>query len=187
MADLRGYELLLSGSTTMITETCYRCGVVFAMTKDYRDNRLRKRDSFHCPNGHSQAYTGKTAEKKLEESRARELALQDQLSASIRDNEAIKAALLRDRGRFAAGVCPCCSRSFDNVRRHMVTKHPDYDVTRVGARSTPVFRCSCGNKFDTFAGLRIHQGHSRINDGSDWSWDKPDQRRWRAHLTEVKL
>ena len=28
--------------------------------------------------------------------------------------------------RVAAGVCPCCQRSFINLRRHMTTQHADY-------------------------------------------------------------
>lgn len=184
MADLRGYTLLLSGKTTMVTETCYSCGVLFAMTEDYRDHKLRDRTRFHCPNGHGQSYIGKTAETKLKESEARELALKDQLSAAIREGEATRAALLRDRARFAAGACPCCNRSFDNVRRHMAAQHPDYDVTRIKQKVPKVFGCSCGSRFTTFRGLRVHQGHSRKTSGR-WQWDLPDQDRWYSHLTVV--
>lgn len=28
----------------------------------------------------------------------------------------------------ACGVCPCCNRSFTNVRRHMTSQHPDYTI-----------------------------------------------------------
>jgi hypothetical protein len=85
MTDLRGYRLALTGRTTIITETCYSCGVLFGMAEDLRDNRLRDRRSFYCPNGHGQSYTGKTPETKLKEAEARELALRDQLSAAIRE------------------------------------------------------------------------------------------------------
>ena len=27
---------------------------------------------------------------------------------------------------MANGVCPCCNRSFENLRNHMHTQHPDY-------------------------------------------------------------
>lgn len=32
----------------------------------------------------------------------------------------------RLRRRTAAGVCPCCNRSFVQLARHMKTKHPDH-------------------------------------------------------------
>lgn len=30
------------------------------------------------------------------------------------------------RNRAAAGVCPCCNRTFEQLGRHMTTKHPEY-------------------------------------------------------------
>jgi hypothetical protein len=30
------------------------------------------------------------------------------------------------RKRIKNGVCPCCTRSFTNLRRHLQTKHPEY-------------------------------------------------------------
>lgn len=176
MTNLRNYRLTLTGSATLITETCYSCGVLFAMTEDFRAHRLRTRDDFYCPNGHSQRYVGPTAEEKLKEAEARELALQDQLDASVRDAETTRQALLRDRERFANGVCPCCNRSFDNVRRHMATKHPEYDVAEVVKPLT--FGCSCGRKFETLRGLRVHQGWQRPE-----NWTSPSLPDWRRHLT----
>lgn len=32
----------------------------------------------------------------------------------------------RLKNRIAAGVCPCCNRSFQNVARHMAGQHPDF-------------------------------------------------------------
>lgn len=177
----RGHVLTLNVGERLVTETCYSCGVLFAMAEDYRDHRLKDGKNFHCPSGHSQAYVqGKTDEQKLREASARETALKDQLSAAIRDAETTRAALIRDRHRFANGVCPCCNRSFDNVRRHMTTKHPDYDVTQVKQPAHRKFTCSCGRAFTTPRGLAIHQGHRR-SDG----WDKPSASPYYAHLTKV--
>jgi hypothetical protein len=159
---------------------CAACGVVFAMTVELENRRRKDRDSFYCPNGHGMHFTGKTDEQKLREAEAREVALQDQLRASIAEGEATRAVLLRDRSRIANGVCPCCNRSFENVRRHISTKHPDYDVTRV--RPAPKkFKCGCGASFDTYRGLRVHQGWARR--GRDWT--APGLSSWQSHLTEV--
>src|ERR1044071_1302400 len=51
---------------------------------------------------------------KLRDAEARETALRDQLEAAAREAETVRAVLLRDRHRFANGVCPCCNRSFDH-------------------------------------------------------------------------
>lgn len=32
----------------------------------------------------------------------------------------------RTRNRIAAGVCPCCNRTFQNLADHMRTLHADY-------------------------------------------------------------
>lgn len=157
---------------------CYAdCGISFALTTA-EDHRLQQtREWFYCPHGHRQHYTGKSDAEKLKAAQAREVALNDQLRAAVRDAEESRSLMMRDRHRFANGICPCCRRTFDNVRRHMATQHPDYDVAQV-AHKAVTLRCSCGREFDTYRGLRTHQGWSR-QDG----WDKPDAPSWRAHLT----
>ena len=50
------------------TVECCSCGVMFAMPQVLNESRLKDKNAFFCPNGHSQVYTGKTqAEKKVEE------------------------------------------------------------------------------------------------------------------------
>ncbi len=175
----RGRVLSLTIGERLVTETCYSCGVLFAMVEDFYDHRQQDRKSFYCPNGHSQAYlSGKTDAQKLEDAHARELALRDQAGAAIRDAEQLRVALLRDRERFANGVCPCCNRSFVAVARHIKDQHPDYDVSEV-RQGADRFECSCGGSFETLRGLRIHQGRLRRGD-----WDRPGNEPWMAHLTE---
>lgn len=176
-------------TTEFVTVTCCYdgCGVQFAFTRAYYE--LVRNDPkrwWFCPNGHTQHYTAEATDAhKLERAKARETALTDQLNAAVYEAERVRGALLRDRQRLANGVCPCCNRSFENVRRHMTTKHPDYDATRVAQPGMVRFPCSCGRSFDTLRGLRTHQGHSRA-DGwekraqSDYSWERRS-----AHLTEV--
>jgi len=40
-----------------------------------------------------------------------------------------KGVTTRIKNRVANGVCPCCKRSFTDLRRHMETKHPKYAET----------------------------------------------------------
>lgn len=165
------------------TVACCRqgCGVVFAFPTDLYERLTNTGETFHCPFGHQQHFTDSASDAaKLRAAQARETALRDQLTAAVHDAENTRVALLRDRQRFANGVCPCCNRSFENVARHMRGEHPDYDITKVKQSALPLFPCSCGRKFESLRGLRIHQGASR-RDG----WDKPTASRWAAHLTVV--
>lgn len=177
VVSTRGRILTLGVGERLVTETCYACGVLFAMVEDFYDHRLQDKKNFYCPNGHGQAYIhGKSDAQKLRDAEAREVALRDQLDASIRDTEAARSALLRDRSRIAKGVCPCCNRSFENVRRHMESKHPDYAAPKPASRIK--YECGCGRRFESYAGLRIHQGRSRSKD-----WAKPGVSVFRSHLT----
>lgn len=163
---------------SLFISDCGACGVVFGITEDMENRRRQDKKAFYCPNGHSLSFKGKSDTEKLKDVQARELALRDQLSASIREGELTRQALLRDRQRFLNGVCVCCNRSFENVRRHMTSQHPDFDVDKVATGQK--FPCSCGSSFTSLKGLRIHQGRSR-RDG----WDTPSASKWSAHLTRV--
>jgi hypothetical protein len=162
------------------------CGVVFGIPKDLEARRREDGKAFYCPNGHSLYFSDRERNKeKIRRLEATEIALKDQLAAAVREAEQVRQALLRDRHRFANGVCPCCNRSFENVRRHMSTQHPDYDATQLARAAAVRFRCSCGREFTTLRGLRTHQGHVRPDDwavrgqkGDFWS-------RRSAHLTET--
>lgn len=111
---------------------CASCGVFFG------SHVLRKRRQdhhpFYCPNGHSQHFPQENTEeflrRKLAESDAR-LADRDRSIAwerSQRETEAQRAReaekkLKRIKTRVAAGVCPECNRTFQQLARHMACKH----------------------------------------------------------------
>lgn len=180
MTVYRGTEVIVE--FTPMTCPIAGCGVTYALDEAFRALRRRDKGTWYCPNGHSLWYGDAIAndQQKLRDAKAREVALRDQLEAAARDAEAARAALLRDRQRFVNGVCPCCNRSFDNVRRHMASKHPDYDAMKVQQPAAARFRCSCGRSFESLRGLRIHQGWQR-----DERWFEPSAPAWRAHLTRV--
>lgn len=163
-----------------VVETCCSCGAAFAMTADMHARRLGDRRNFYCPSGHQQHYVGTSDAQKLEDERARNVHLRDQLQASVEDAERVRFALMRDRHRFANGVCPCCNRYFGNVRRHMAGQHPDYDVSKIDASSAVKYSCSCGRAFASPHGLRVHQGRAR---STNWA---TEARAWHGgHLTVV--
>ena len=138
MADVLTY------TGKLVVEECCACFIKFAMPADLMAQlRNNTRAYFHCPLGHSQHYTmNETAElrRKLKDAQRRadqaerqardaetsRKAAVDQAQAAEYRRRAAKGQLTRTRNRIAAGVCPCCRRSFRNLADHMTTKHPDY-------------------------------------------------------------
>ena len=67
-------NILWKIQTTMVTETCFKCGVLFGMEEGYQNQKRRDGTSFHCPNGHGQIYTDSDKKKiKRAEVRIRDL------------------------------------------------------------------------------------------------------------------
>ena len=46
----------------MVLIECCECGINFAVSKDFNYNLHKNKQSFCCPNGHSQSYRESTAE-----------------------------------------------------------------------------------------------------------------------------
>ena len=47
-----------------------------------------------------------------------------------RSIRARKGVATRLRNRIARGQCPCCSESFKNLKLHMKSKHPKWDIEK---------------------------------------------------------
>lgn len=94
--------------------------------------------SFWCPYGHQQHFRqGETDEQKLQREvnilRQREARLEEekrQLETDLATEHTAKvkavASLKRHKIRAAAGTCPCCKRTFNDMARHMKSKHPQF-------------------------------------------------------------
>ncbi len=117
-----------------VTQTCIKCGIAFAMPIEFDAKRREDRKTFYCPNGHPQAYCGETEAhrlaKQLEASQRRNVELEEsrararkETEAAMRQTAAQKANVTKLKKRAEAGVCAHCNRTFDNVARHMKTKH----------------------------------------------------------------
>jgi len=118
-----------------IVETCCNCGVSFCMTEDLKKQRLGDGQSFYCPNGHSQHYTNSNATKikrlreELERERQKIAMLRSTNETTERRRRAAQGVATKRKKkleRVANGVCPCCSRSFQNLARHMSHQHPEF-------------------------------------------------------------
>lgn len=160
---------------TLVVVTCW-CGCQHAIPSGLNDwINNSPSNAVHCPLGHKWVRQRDSDARKLEAATARNRHLEDQLLAAGEEAERVRVALVRDRHRFANGVCPCCNRSFEALRRHIATQHPDYDPAHL---DEAMYGCTCGRSFDTPRGLRIHQGRVR---GPGWAL--PTASRWSAHLT----
>ncbi len=127
-------------TTRFVREECNSCGVQFAVTEEYQKKRLEVRgpnNPFYCPNGHKIWYIGKS-DADVQRERAENLATQlkaadDRVRAQREAREraerlaaAARGQVTKIKNRVGRGVCPCCNRSFDNLHRHMTSKHPTF-------------------------------------------------------------
>jgi hypothetical protein len=128
----------LTITNNLIVTDCAACGVVFAITEEFRASRQKDGKTFYCPNGHTLHYSESEAErlrKKLERTE-QQLAWQRDMreganrraDAAERKLRATKGVVTKMKKRAAAGICPCCNRHFVQLERHMANKHPDYAV-----------------------------------------------------------
>lgn len=116
-----------------VTELCSYCGMPFALTSDYRERRIQDHRTFYCPDGHPQGYTGENDKERIARlQREVELERRSRENAEMaremeqQQRKAAERELKRTKKRAANGVCPCCSRSFVQLQRHMASKHPEY-------------------------------------------------------------
>jgi hypothetical protein len=134
--------------TGELTVTTCWCGIRHAVPKEMYDSALRSHnngeryESIYCPVGHQWRFSGTTRSQQLEAELVRERnrtaaerAKHDQTKAELRATErrraAAKGQLTKTKNRIAAGVCPCCNRTFQNLARHMGNQHPEFAVEQV--------------------------------------------------------
>lgn len=114
--------------------TCGTCGVIHAIPVSIYENCLNEGGFWHCPNGHSRGWGKGTLQSQLDKEKQRrqwaeeaEADRRADIAALNKQLSAQKAATTKAKKRHAAAVCPCCNRSFVQLRRHMKSQHPDYD------------------------------------------------------------
>lgn len=122
--------------TTFVAIRCWRCDVVYGMSDTLHASRTKDGETFFCPNGHQASYheteamklrrerdrlTQRLAEKDDEIKRQREMR-----EGTERRLSAAKGQVTKIKNRVGNGVCPCCNRTFENLQRHMSSKHPTF-------------------------------------------------------------
>ena len=126
-------QSIITSVETFQVEHCCNCGMAFAMTQDFQDRRRSDREGFFCPAGHRQYYVGKSDKQKIAELEQRVKGayeysdtLQKDIDHKVNQIRAHKGARTKLKKRIAAGVCPCCNRTFVNLGKHMKGQHPSY-------------------------------------------------------------
>lgn len=132
-------KVFLMNGISMVTETCPRCQTVHAFEEAIYKVAKARSGSAHvyCPNGHSWVYPSPAEASENEETRLERDRLKQQLAqkddeiraayasaaAALSAAKAAKAQATKIRKRIDKGVCPCCNRQFQDLARHMASKH----------------------------------------------------------------
>lgn len=124
---------LLALETVLVNLQCGTCGVWHAIPENLYNTRKIEGGYWYCPNGHQRGFSEGSLRKQLEkEKKRREWA---EAEARIERGNAeherrrangYKGEAAKIKKRVKHGVCPCCNRSFENLKRHMQSQHPNY-------------------------------------------------------------
>lgn len=118
--------------TMLILLQCATCGVWHAIPEVMYNTCKAEGGYWHCPNGHSRGF--RTGIQKLEQEKIRRerdqlkqdaARLEEEITSERNRADNAEKKVLQIKRRAAAGVCPCCNRTFANVQQHMRTKHPN--------------------------------------------------------------
>lgn len=119
-------------AVTLEVKTCGMCGGVYGLNDQFMDHaRSHGNNGWHCPYC-SQGWTIREPDvvrlRRELETKQRELTVAKceilRAQQLRQDEEAAHEKTQRKLKRVDRGVCPCCNRSFQNLARHMATKHP---------------------------------------------------------------
>ena len=123
-------EPVLQFSFNFTTTTCCVCSAPIIIEKDQMRQLRESHVSFFCLRGHSQHFAGETDKEKLERALAAERKRREWAEATSthlrRSRDVIQGKAKALRERISNGVCPCCKRTFQNLQRHMKSKHPAF-------------------------------------------------------------
>lgn len=124
---------LVDATTTLVLTRCW-CGCPVGVPEGLETYARRHSDqAIYCPLGHCFVYNDATDKQnsRLKDQLAATRAAHEQTLAEVRAQKAAKTRFRHERDRLrervAAGVCPCCHRSFKQLRAHMARKHPTYE------------------------------------------------------------
>jgi hypothetical protein len=129
-------EIILVRGTRHEVHECLTCGCIIVASEKLLDHMREIGGFYHCQNGHKQGWTlggSEITRLRLERDKLKQeqAQLNDRIATELSQREKVERTLDRHKKRSKAGVCPCCTRSFANMARHMKAQHPDYNVIQL--------------------------------------------------------
>jgi hypothetical protein len=118
----------MSYTETLKVVHCW-CGIAMAIPSNLYRAMDDEGKGCHCPIGHTFVFTESNADKlakaqeEIKRQRQRIAAERELREHEERSHAATRGHLTRYRKRVEHGVCPHCNRSFQDLRRHMRSKH----------------------------------------------------------------
>lgn len=125
--------------------SCGECGIRQAVARGAWEGRQSSGKGFFCFNGHERVFRDTTeAELKRDLERERQVreAAEARAGRAEQNLSQVARAHRKMRDRVMNGVCPCCNRSFGNLREHMKTEHPAFGSERTLAGLRQAFGMS---------------------------------------------
>lgn len=123
-------------STTLKVIECGTCGIAFGLPETLFDHCYEEGGSMYCPLGHQRGWAEGQNERderdkehfKKELKRVTKEKEWAQREAEIQKKSAsaYKGQVTKLKRRGASGTCPCCTRTFKQLRAHMNNMHPEY-------------------------------------------------------------
>lgn len=111
---------------------CGECGIEFGVPAHFYNERRNNGGGWYCPNGHRRAFKEPVVDQLRRQRDRLKQAIaekEDALDSAYRQVSAARGQITKLKKRASAGVCPCCNRTFQNLQRHMASKHPDFAKT----------------------------------------------------------
>lgn len=123
----------------LTVRTCPNCAGTFAIDQGYVNEAYRVGEfklMWACPYCKQTRGYGESEVERKQKEIARLQTDMERKEAALRSAYNLETTLRKSRSacrghyhrvtrRIKAGVCPCCTRTFQNLARHMHTKHPD--------------------------------------------------------------
>ncbi|MFI4977558.1 MAG: hypothetical protein ACHQC8_02605 [Solirubrobacterales bacterium] len=115
---------------------CGVCHIPFGLPASMQRSRAEDGKTFYCPNGHVIWYVEDEnsrlkrqlaeAEEKANWRLARLNEERDAHSHTTHQLHGTQGALVKVKRRVSRGICPCCTRTFSNLQKHLEDMHPQY-------------------------------------------------------------
>lgn len=128
--------------TTLLQMICPSCGGIYAIAQEYK-NEAQMLGEFKkcwtCPYCKTERGYGEGEADRLRAQittltndrdfyKRRHDEAQNEAEHFRRSRNVTRGHLTRIKKRVSCGVCPCCNRSFENLRRHMASQHPGFQT-----------------------------------------------------------